>query len=101
MKILKKQKDILKPAGNDIDLRKLGFNMYVLIINLLTGNTYKNFFDENFKDLRNALSHSASSVVRNRVNQTDFEEELRLTKKMLEACGIMTEETLLWSIINS
>ena len=102
MKILKKQKDILKPAGNDIDLRKLDFNMYVLIINLLTGNTYKNFFDENFKDLRNALCHySASSVVRNRVNQMDFEEELCLTKKMLEACGIMTEETLLWNIINS
>ena len=52
--------------------------------------------------MRNVLSHySATSVVRNRVNQTDFEEELRLTKKMLEACGIMTEETLLWSIINS
>lgn len=98
--ILKIQREILKPVNDNIDLRKLDFNMYRLIIKLLTGITDQRFLNH-FNDLRIALCHySVSSVVRNRVNQKDFERELHLTKQMLEACEVETDKTLLWRIIN-
>ena len=86
--IIKIQREILKPVNDNIDLRKLDFNMYRLIIKLLTGITDQRFLNH-FNDLRIALCHySVSSVVRNRVNQKDFERELHLTKQTLEACEV-------------
>ena len=77
--IIREQRNILKPRNGEIDVERLDFNMYVMIIGLLIGDTNIDFL-RSFKELRNRLCHyPVDSVLNDRRNMEDFYRELNLT----------------------
>ena len=96
--IIKEQREILKPRNGEIDVERLDFNMYVIIIRLLIGDTGEDCI-RSFKELRKSLCHySVDSVLNDKRNMEDFHKELDLTNDMYETFNFKREDlTDLWS----
>ena len=96
--IIKEQREILKPRNGIIDVERLDFNMYVIIIRLLIGDTGEDCM-RSFKELRQSLCHySVDSVLNDKRNMEDFHKELDLTNDIYETCNLKREDlTDLWS----
>ena len=96
--IIKEQREILKPRNGEIDVERLDFNMYVIIIRLLIGDTGEDCM-RSFKELRKSLCHySVDSVLNDKRNMEDFHKELDLTNDIYETCNLKREDlTDLWS----
>ena len=96
--IIKEQREILKPRNGEIDVERFDFNMYVIIIRLLIGDTGEDCM-RSFKELRKSLCHySVDSVLNDKRNMEDFHKELDLTNDIYETCNLKREDlTDLWS----
>ena len=96
--IIREQRNILKPRNGEIDVERLDFNMYVIIIRLLIGDTGEDCM-RSFKELRKSLCHySVDSVLNDKRNMEDFHKELDLTNDIYETCNLKREDlTDLWS----
>ena len=96
--IIRAQRKILKPRNGEIDVERLDFNMYVIIIRLLIGDTGEDCM-RSFKELRQSLCHySVDSVLNDKRNMEDFHKELDLTNDIYETCNLKREDlTDLWS----
>ena len=96
--IIREQRNILKPRNGEIDVERLDFNMYVIIIRLLIGDTGEDYM-RSFKELRKSLCHySVDSVLNDKRNMEDFHKELDLTNDMYETFNFKREDLAnLWS----
>ena len=86
----KKQKNILLPDNEEIDLRKLDFTIYYQIYSILDGNYQKGLL-EYLRNLRNTLCHLSLVSLRNDFSKVEFEKKWRKTTKDFEYFSVDTD----------